>query len=216
MANAESFLLAGGQSSRMGQDKALLTLHGKTLLELALEKLRTLPGPPPRIAGSRPDLSPYAEVVMDRHAGSGPLAGIEAALTATTQPLNLFLPVDLPLLPARFLAWMLARAEATGALMTVPRINGYPQPLCAVYHRDLLAPITAALGDGNRKVMSVTSTAANQLGQPGARDVFDVERVGSAWPELTGYAPLPISRWFHNCNTPEDMVAMGNALVLIP
>jgi molybdopterin-guanine dinucleotide biosynthesis protein A len=43
------------------------------------------------------------------------LSGIEAALAATTQPLNLFLPVDIPLLPARFLNWMLQRAEITGA-----------------------------------------------------------------------------------------------------
>jgi len=45
----------------------------------------------------------------------------------------------------RFLLWMLERAAITGALVTVPRFNGRPEPLCAVYHRDLLGHITASL-----------------------------------------------------------------------
>lgn len=152
-------------------------------------------------------------MVPDLHPGSGPLSGIEAALAASKQALNLFLPVDMPLLPARFLSWMLLRAEITGALATVPRFNGQPQPLCAVYHRDLLGPITAALLAGNYKVMAVVSAAAGQsLSQP--VDVFDTERLASTDPELLGFSPLPLYRWFHNCNLPEDMVGIGNALVL--
>jgi molybdopterin-guanine dinucleotide biosynthesis protein A len=208
---AQSFVLAGGQSSRMGQDKALLPLQGTPLLALALQKLRALGGPPPQIVGSRSDLSAYAPVLPDLRPGCGPLSGIEAALAATTQPLNLFLPVDLPLLPANFLAWMLARAQVTGALMTVPRILGRPQPLCAVYHRQLLAPVTAALLAGNYKVMAVMTAASSRAGDC---DLFDVERIASADPDLTRQSPVPLYRWFHNCNTPDDMAAMGNALVL--
>ncbi len=138
------------------------------------------------------------------------MSGIEAALAATTQPLNLFLPVDLPLLPAQFLNWMLWRAETTGASMTVPRINGLPQPLCAIYHRNLLQPIRASLLAGNYKVTAVTSPASETI------DIFDVEIVASANPELRGLVPSPALRWFHNCNTPEDMAAIENALVLKP
>jgi molybdenum cofactor guanylyltransferase len=165
----------------------------------------------PRIAGARADLSSYAPVLPDLHPGCGPLSGIEAALAATGQPLNLFLPVDMPLLPPRFLNWMLVRAEITGALVTVPRINGRPQPLCAVYHRDLMGPITASLLAGNYKVMSVVNAAAGQS-QSRTVDVFDTERLASTHPELLGFSPLPLYRWFHNCNVPEDMP--GNALVL--
>src|ERR1700746_781805 len=123
--SAEGFVLAGGRSTRMGQDKALLQWAGRTLLERALDKLRTLPlAAAPRIAGARSDLSSHAGVVADLHPGCGPLSGIEAALAARTRPLNVFLPVDTPLLPAQFLFWRLQRAETTGALMTIPRING--------------------------------------------------------------------------------------------
>jgi molybdenum cofactor guanylyltransferase len=207
----EGFVLAGGRSSRMGQDKALLEVHGRSLVELALDKLRRIGITTPRVAGARTDLSSHARVVTDLHPGCGPLSGIEAALAATTQPLNLFLPVDMPLLPSRFLTWMLLRAEITGALVTVPRINGQPQPLCAVYHRDLLRPITASLLAGNYKVMPVMSAAA---GQAQIVDVFDTERLASTDPELLGFSPLPLYRWFHNCNVPEDMAGIGNALVL--
>jgi molybdopterin-guanine dinucleotide biosynthesis protein A len=204
-------VLAGGRSTRMGQDKAVLQVGGRSLVELALDKLRSIGVAEPRIAGARTDLSSLAPVVPDLHPGCGPLSGIEAALAATTKGLNLFLPVDMPLLPARFLYWMLLRAEITGALMTVPCINGWPQPLCAVYHRDLLRPITASLLGGNYKVMPVVTAAA---GQSQAVDVFDTERLASSHPELLGFSPLPLYRWFHNCNLPEDMAGIGNALVL--
>jgi molybdopterin-guanine dinucleotide biosynthesis protein A len=205
----EGFVLAGGRSSRMGQDKALLQVGGRPLVDLALDKFRSVGLAAARIAGSRTDLSSHASVVPDLHPGCGPLSGIEAALAATTQPLNIFLPVDMPLLPARFLHWMLQRAEITGALVTVPRINGRPQPLCAIYHRDLLPPITAALLAGNHKVMAVVTAAA---GRSQTTDVFDTEHVASTHPELLGFSHLPLYRWFHNCNLPEDMP--GNALVL--
>jgi molybdenum cofactor guanylyltransferase len=205
---AEAFVLAGGRSTRMGQDKALLQVAGVSLLEHALDKLRALGAfATPRIVGARPDLSSYAPVVPDLHPGCGPLSGIEAALAATTQPLNLFLPVDLPLLPAGLLGWMLRRAEITGALATVPRVNGRPQPLCAVYHRDLLAGVTASLAAGNYKVMPVVMAAAQS--RAGEIDVFDVELLASTYPEMHRFSSLPLYRWFHNCNTPEDVTAIA-------
>jgi molybdopterin-guanine dinucleotide biosynthesis protein A len=207
-AEAEGFVLAGGRSSRMGQDKALLRLGGRSMLEIALDKLRALHLPaPPRVAGLRSD----AVAVADLHPGCGPLSGIEAALIASSRPLNVFLPVDMPLLPPKFLVWMLCRAQITGAAVTLPRINGRPQPLCAVYHRELLAPITASLLAGDYKVMGVVCAAAPRSE---AVDIFDVELVSSADPDMRAFSPLPAYRWFHNCNTPEDIAGVENALVL--
>lgn len=212
---AEGFVLAGGLSTRMGQDKALLRLAGRSLLDLALDKLRKLPlAAAPRIAALRSDLSWHAGVISDLHPGCGPLSGIEAGLAASARPLNVFLPVDIPLLPAHFLLWMLQRAETTGAAMTIPRMNGRPQPLCAVYHRDLLGHITAALRAGDYKVMPVVTAAARAHSSSHSIDIFDVELVSSANSELLALSPLPPHRWFHNCNTPEDMAGIGNALVL--
>jgi molybdenum cofactor guanylyltransferase len=212
---AEGFVLAGGRSTRMGQDKALLSLAGRSLLDLALDKLRALPlAGAPRIAAARSDLSAHATVIADRRPGCGPLSGIEAALAASARPLNVFLPVDIPLVPPQFLLWMLQRAAITGALVTVPRINGWPQPLCAVYHRDLLDHLTASLRAGEHKVMRAVTGAAREQSPDHNIDIFDVELVASTHPQMPTFSPLPLYRWFHNCNTPEDMAGIGNALVL--
>jgi molybdenum cofactor guanylyltransferase len=204
----EGFVLAGGRSSRMGRDKALLQFGGRSMLEIALDKLRALPLPaPPRIAGARSDLG----AVADLHPGCGPLSGIEAALAVSIRPLNVFLPLDMPLLPAKFLVWMLHRAQITGAMVTLPRINGRPQPLCAVYHRELLRPITRSLLAGDYKVMRVIGSAVPRTE---FIDIFDVELVAAADPDMFAFSPLPAYRWFHNCNTPEDIAGIENALVL--
>ena len=63
-----------------------------------------------------------------------------------------------------FLLWMLRRAQITGALVTVGRINGLPQPLCAVYHKHLLSHITGSLLAGDYKVMPVVTAAASRHG----------------------------------------------------
>ncbi len=157
---AEAFVLAGGRSTRMGQDKALLQLAGKSLLELALDKLRALPlAAAPRIAGAPLE---HAGVVADLHPGCGPLSGIEAALAASTQALNVFLPVDMPLLPPGFLLWMLAarpnhrRADDRGPhqrLASAP-LCCLPQAFAEPHHRSLLA--------GDYKVMPVVTAAASR------------------------------------------------------
>lgn len=191
-----AFVLAGGQSTRMGRDKALLTIGGLPLIEHALKKLRAL-GFSPRIAGSRLDLARFAPVVADNYPQQGPLGGMEAALAASDAEQNLFLPVDLPRLPVEFLRWMMDRAGQTCALATVPRLQGMPQPLCAVYSRAMLSHIRTALAEGDAKVTRAVERASIATGLN--IDSFNVESVAAAqgWPR-------PLHRWFHNLNTPAD------------
>lgn len=197
-----AFVLAGGASSRMGRDKALLPLNGRPLIEHALHKLRAL-GLSPRIVGSRPDLASFAPVIPDSVAHAGPLGGIQAALAASDTEMNLFLAVDLPLLPVSFLRWILDRAATTQALATVPLLQGRPQPLCAVYSRALLPHIHRSLTAGNARVMHAVTSAALAEAQP--IDSFNVESVATAqaWPQ-----PLPLHWWFQNINPPADLESL--------
>jgi molybdenum cofactor guanylyltransferase len=198
-----AFILAGGQSTRMGFDKALLQFRGRPLIEHALAKLRNL-GFSPRIAGNRPDLAEYASIIPDNYPGSGPLAGIEAALAAGNDDLSLFLPIDLPLLPVEFLRWLTARALQTSALATIPRSQGRPQPLCAVYQRALLPYARSALAAGNPKVMRAVEHGASESGLK--IDLFDVETVAASLNATADWSPAPlVHRWFHNLNTPADL-----------
>ncbi len=198
------FVLAGGQSTRMGRDKALLEVEGETLVERALGLLHGL-GLEPRICGSRPDLARFADVVPDNFPLSGPLGGIEAALAVSNAELNLFVPVDLPGLPADFLRWLMARAETSQAVATIPTYGGRLQPLCAVYSRRLISGLRSALGGGRFKVMAAIEESAATLGE--AVDAFDVEciaPVAADWP-----GDLPLLGWFRNVNTPGDYEALA-------
>lgn len=191
----------------MGRNKAELLFRGRTLLGHALATLRAA-GFLVAVAGVRPGDTPTPEApcVPDRYPGAGPLAGIEAALQSIgaepPQPV-LFVPVDLPLLPTRFLQALFERALRTGAAATVPFATGRPQPLCAVYCSSLAPGIAAALARHDRKVMHVLRELA-----PGAAfDSFSVE----ALAPLHGWTEA--HRWFTNLNTPEDWAALtGSAL----
>lgn len=195
-----AFVLAGGQSTRMGRDKALLMLDGGTLIEHMLNKLRTV-GLTPRICGSRPDLARFAEVVPDNFVQSGPLAGIEAALAVSDSDLNLFVPVDLPGIPPEFLVWLMARAETSHAVATIPRFSDRLQPLCAVYSRRLPEGLQQSLGAGHRKVMDGIRASATALGE--SIDAFDMECVAATAPAEWPLRP-PLAEWFRNINTPAD------------
>lgn len=192
------FVLAGGLSTRMGRDKALLELGDRPLIEHALEKLRAL-GFSPRIVGSRSDLAVFAPVIPDINPQLGPLGGIEAALAASDSAQNLFLPVDLPWLPVEFLRWMVDRVEQTDALATIPRLQGQPQPLCAVYSRTLLPHVQAALATHDAKVTNAVERAKNATGL--CVDTFDVESIAASqsWDPT-----LPVHKWFDNINTPAE------------
>jgi molybdopterin-guanine dinucleotide biosynthesis protein A len=194
--SAEGFVLAGGLSSRMGRDMALLRLDGAPLVGIAVGKLRAA-GLGARIVGVRPDLAGYAPVVEDLRPGCGPLGGIEAALAASESELNVFIPVDLPLLPADFLQWMVDRASVSGAGVTVPRVLGRAQPLCCVIRREMVALIGRALDAGQHKVMPALAS--------GSVDLFDVEALA---PIQRGWPVEPIHRWFQNLNFPEDLAGL--------
>ncbi len=103
-------LLAGGQSRRMGRDKALLLVDGgRVLWERQLDVLRSLGPAELFISGpARPGFPYDVRLLEDERPGLGPLSGIVAALEAMTTPLLVVLAVDLPAMRADFLRGLLA------------------------------------------------------------------------------------------------------------
>lgn len=150
---ATGFVVAGGRSQRMGQDKALLAWGGATLLDRALaclrgasDDVRILCGPEPRYADRG------AALVPDALPGSGPLVGVASGLRRLERPLGLFLAVDLPRVTAELLRHLLALAADADAV--VPFSEAGAEPLCAAYGRGCLAPIQAAIARGELKMTS--------------------------------------------------------------
>jgi molybdopterin-guanine dinucleotide biosynthesis protein A len=196
-----AYILAGGRSTRMGQDKALLRVGGQTLLESTLSRLRR-EGFSPRLAGGAPELARFATLVPDREAGCGPLSGVDAGLAASEADLNLFVAVDLPCLADGLLSWLVERAQRSGAWATIPSVGGRPQPLCAVYHRDLKPGIEAALDGGSYQMMAALQQASRA---GGGCDLFALESVRAAEGGRMDWLPPMIERVFLNCNTPRDL-----------
>jgi molybdenum cofactor guanylyltransferase len=149
--NATAFILAGGQSSRMGSDKALLPWGDVTLLARSLANSQSV-CQRVFICGSRSLYDKFGEVLEDAQPGQGPLAGIHSALHGTETGLNLVLSVDLPLMQADFLAWLLQQADAGEQMITAPEALGRLQPLCAVYNRQVRDAVDEALAEGDLKV----------------------------------------------------------------
>ncbi len=142
------FVLAGGASSRMGTDKALLDWQGQPMVVHVANLMVPVTGQV-TLVGS---LAKYGHlgfpVIEDQQPGLGPLGGIRAALAATESDWNLIVACDMPYLNPELLKRLLEDAKLSGADCLMPA----GQPLCAAYHRRCLGTVDHALASGVRKV----------------------------------------------------------------
>lgn len=198
-------VLAGGQSRRMGRDKALLEVADGsplTLLQQAASRLRRFcPEVWVSCAAGRVydgfdcvEDAPVEPAAEGRHA-AGPLRGLAACLARAEREGRqgvLVLPCDMPLLPEHLLRDLLAgAAQRTAALAVHYRTaGGWEEPLAGVYRCGALPLFQAALRAGNCRVREALPPEQKFL--------------------------LPLSEADHalfaNCNTPEQARALGIAV----
>jgi molybdopterin-guanine dinucleotide biosynthesis protein A len=166
----------------MGQNKALLVLDGRALIEIAAAAVVeaagnvTLVGPPEVLGGFG------YPVIPDIHGHLGPLGGIEAALTHTVDDWNLIVACDMPRLNSAMLRRILdeaAKAPQAGCVLPMGE-SGKPEPLCAAYHKRCREAVSEALQKGVRKVTAAFPT------------------------HLIHYMRVTDDLTFQNINTPEE------------
>jgi molybdopterin-guanine dinucleotide biosynthesis protein A len=206
------FVLAGGMSSRMGQDKAMLELQGRALIEIAVRKLQRFCSSV-SIGGNRDDLEALAPVVREKRVRCGPVAGMEAGLSASEQPWAMFVPVDVPLVPWRMLErWAEAVLEKgeIGCRSSYLLVSGERQPAFCMLERSVLHGVRRELDSGRRSIAEVLAQ-------------IDNGKESWLWPADAGkFAPVGrpdqemMQRWFLNVNEPADMVRASVWAELMP
>lgn len=155
-------VLAGGRSTRMGEDKALLAWQGRSLIDHALQRFAEAGIDEAVVSGDRPAHGG----IPDQHRGEGPLGGLLAVAEAHAGRRLLVVPVDMPRLSAAWLAHLAHHAPDAAALHYL----GSPLPLRIDASLGLRSRLAAWLGDpaGPRAVRHLLRTLdAEALAPPG-------------------------------------------------
>jgi molybdopterin-guanine dinucleotide biosynthesis protein A len=184
----EGFILAGGASSRMGEDKSRLSLGGLTFVEAAARSLRAVASGV-RLVSSRPDAASHGlPLVKDLRAGLGAIGGIHAALSACEAEWATLLACDLPYVTGELLARLALMRDASLDAVVPMQEDGRPQPLCALYRARVCLAAIEELID------------ANELRPRALLSRVRAKRVG--FEELADVRGASLI--FTNVNTPED------------
>lgn len=182
LAEASAAILAGGKSSRMGQDKSLIPMGGKPLIHRIHEQLQGR-FDDILISTNEPDrhACPGARTVPDLVPGNGPLMGIASAVHAARHDRVFVTACDIPVIDLDTVVRMLVLAEDCDCV--IPLSSAGHEPLFAVYRKSAVPAMREALTAGERRISTV-------------------------FPRVrTRFFPLGHAPWYRNLNTADDVTA---------
>jgi molybdopterin-guanine dinucleotide biosynthesis protein A len=180
-------VLAGGASVRLGQDKALVEIAGRTLVERVVDVLRSVVDEIVLVTPSPERLAWLGlSAVGDVYPGVGTLGGLHAGLSAIGSPYGLVVGCDMPLLKRGLLAYMISQIGDAEVIM--PRVGRFYEPLHAIYARSILSTLEARILAGQRRIRQACD---------GLRTRYVLE------DEIARYDPEHLS--FYNVNTPQEL-----------
>ena len=168
-------ILAGGKSKRMGRDKLVLTLGGKTLLETALYRFEqefenvylSIEN-----TGKYPDV--FVRRIVDILPGAGPLSGLHAALKTLSDEGVFLAAADLPFSDARAAKRLIELCgEKEACLIRLP--DGKLEPLFGYYKKSLLRSCEEAIKSGENRMTEIIGKADTRYVNPG--------ELGDLWNE---------------------------------
>jgi len=173
-------ILAGGNSQRMGRDKANLMLGDQTLLQRVIAVMQQVfPKVVISVRQPRPEID--LPQVCDAPSFAGPLAGLAAGLECATTPWIFAVACDMPFLVQPVIE-RLAQRRA-GCQAVVPVVQGHPQPLAAFYATSCLDAIQDLAGSGKNSLRAVlerlnvcyVDEAEMLAADPSLRSFFDLD-----------------------------------------
>ncbi|HEX7973111.1 MAG TPA: molybdenum cofactor guanylyltransferase [Anaerolineales bacterium] len=180
---------AGGESRRMGQDKALLPFLGKPLISRVLERVAPL-ADELLVTTNRPENYAFLGLPLfpDRLPGRGALGGLYTALSAASQALVGVTACDMPFVNAPLLAAARDLLANPALDAVIPRVEGGTEPFHAVYRRETCLPLIQAALENEKWRVDAWFPKANLR-------FLTLE-------EILPYDPRQLAFW--NVNTPEE------------
>jgi molybdopterin-guanine dinucleotide biosynthesis protein A len=161
-------ILAGGQGRRMGGlNKALLTLGDEIFIERQIrvaslwadEVIVVTNDINSGMTSQLQQVNSTIRIIPDIYAGEGPLAGVHAGLTATSHPIVWILGCDQPFLSETAASLLKNRMDKGDYQVSLPIIGGRPQPLHAIYRKELSGIIDSLLQSGERRLLALLDHA---------------------------------------------------------
>ncbi len=183
-------ILAGGNSQRMGQDKAIMPFRGETLVRRVLDRLAGLAAEAIVIASeSQKYLSLGIRIVPDLLPGRGSLGGLYTALFSASQPAVAVVACDMPFVNADLLAHQRDILFSDNMDVVVPSSRKGLEPLHAIFRRETCLPaVREALDAGEQRLISWFPRVRVRVLLPEETNPFD-----------------PRGLMFFNVNTPEEL-----------
>lgn len=182
---------AGGQSSRMGQNKALMSFQGQSLVERISQRLAPAADEIILISNQPDELAFLGKPVhKDIWIGKGPLGGLHTALTVAKYSLVAIVACDLPFASLDLLRFELDQIEKDGWDAAIPLISGKYEPLHAVYRKETCLPavIEAVKQERFKLVSWLPAVKVRNITEDEVRKIDDKMRM------------------FINVNTPEEFL----------
>lgn len=161
MVNFEVSILAGGQSSRMGEDKGLMSLFGKPMIEYVIDEAAKLEVPIQLITNNPSYEKFNLPVHQDLYPNKGPLAGIYTALHYSKSEYNLILSCDIPY--AKVELFKAVINQSAGFEVTIPQHEEQIHPLIGVYKKSIAEWLLKKITAGDLKILNAVKALSFNL-----------------------------------------------------
>ncbi len=174
-----SIILAGGKSSRLGRNKALQVIEGKSLIQWVIDRLAIL-STEIIIATAHGKAIPCSsaveiKTVADIYHGKGPLVGIYSGLIASSSSRAIVVGCNTPFLSVGLLEYMTQLCSTFDVV--VPRIGKKVEPLCAVYSKNCLVPMQGLLEQNELRISALFSMVRVRYIEEAEINRFDPEHL---------------------------------------
>jgi molybdenum cofactor guanylyltransferase len=147
-----AFILAGGKSSRMGRDKALLSVQNQKLIVYSIE-LAKLFTRNVFISGKKLEYQEFkTPMIQDQISDIGPLGGIYSCLSISGNPYNLFLPCDTPFIEPFIIQRLINEIKSSENHGVIASTSTNKEPLIAIFKKEILPQIESMINQKDYKI----------------------------------------------------------------